>query len=259
MKRSVCDKLLIGLYFFPGPETCTQPNRCMDGTACGTLLLKPPSNTRNSRRTPIKQYAYIPLQHTFRRFFLRYGFESKIEQGRRRMPVVGQFSDVYDGAMWRQLRDPHNNNIRFADTPRSLMLTLNVDYFAPFDSNYSCGAISFTVAGGTRTVSIKTEIKLRRRTAARSDIIKVSFSNEQHTFLIIDHAIEVYVNCRIDIVLAYGSYKRFFCSWGLTAWPSIAEIQKRLPTKRPSKKKWWRLVALIWFSLDCCHVYLNQQ
>ena len=130
------------IYPLPGPERCTNPSRRMNGTLCDTPLLKSTStSTRsNNRGMPYKKYAYYPLEDSLKRLFMRENFEDKIEQWKSRHMEPGLFNDVYDGMMWYDLLDP-NTGLPFVETPRSLMLTLNIDWFAPFDSGYSCGAI----------------------------------------------------------------------------------------------------------------------
>ena len=87
---------------------------------------------------------------------MRPSFEAKIEEWRSRSRVADTFYDVFDGDMWREFvdRDGH----QFVAEPRSLLLTLNVDWFGPFEnSTYSCGAIYLTVNNLPRSERFKTE------------------------------------------------------------------------------------------------------
>ncbi|KAG2226910.1 hypothetical protein INT45_010189 [Circinella minor] len=97
------------IYPLPGPQNCTNSSRRMNGTLCDTPLLG---------------------------LFMRESFEEKIEQWKSRHMEPGLFNDVYDGMMWYYLLDP-STGLPFVETPRSLMLTLNIDWFAPFDSEPS--------------------------------------------------------------------------------------------------------------------------
>ncbi|KAG2216480.1 hypothetical protein INT45_014040 [Circinella minor] len=126
------------IYPLPGPERCTNLSRRMNGTLCDTPLIK--STSTNNRGTPYKKYAYYPLEDSLKRLFMRDNFEEKIEPWKSRPMEPGLFNDVYNGMMWYDLLDS-STGLPFIETPRSLMLTLNIDWFAPFDSGYSCGAI----------------------------------------------------------------------------------------------------------------------
>ncbi|KAG2215406.1 hypothetical protein INT45_010426, partial [Circinella minor] len=121
-------------------ERCTNPSRRMNGTLCDTPLLKSTSTRSNNQGTPYKKYAYYPLKDSLKRLFMRENFEDKTEQWKSRNMEPGLFNDVYDGMMWYDLLDP-STGLPFVETPCSLMLTLNIDWFALFDSGYSCGAI----------------------------------------------------------------------------------------------------------------------
>ena len=139
------------IYPIPGPNTCTQTNF---RTTCGAQLLKTRLNGQRSQ-TPIKQYAYLPLEESLKRLFRRQDFESKIEEWRAVQYEIGTFTDVYDGMRWRALRD--SNRVPFVNAPRSLMLTLNVDWFSPFEGTYSLGAIYLIVNNLPRAERYKTE------------------------------------------------------------------------------------------------------
>ena len=66
----------------------------------------------------------------------------------------GTLYDVYDGRMWSALKD--STGAPFVNRPRSLMLTLNVDWFQPFNNSpHSCGAIYLTINNLPRSVRNK--------------------------------------------------------------------------------------------------------
>ena len=107
---------------------------------CGNNLFKIIGNYRR----PIKEFAYQPLSVSIERLFLRPGFEAKIEEWRTRTHVEDTFFDVFDSDMWHQF--PARNGSPFIDQHRSLLLTMNIDWFGPFtNSTYSVGAIYLTV------------------------------------------------------------------------------------------------------------------
>ena len=107
---------------------------------------------------PRKEYVYNSLVHTLQVLFSRPEFENQINEWRQRGSHEDMMFDVYDAAMWTKISDCDNPNMPFVEHRRSLLLTLNVDWFQPFTrSDYSCGAIYLTVNNLPRTIRFKTE------------------------------------------------------------------------------------------------------
>ena len=108
---------------------------------------------------PRKEYPYSSLKHSLQVLFQRPGFEKKVNEWRHRTGIpTGVLYDVYDGKMWRQIPDGENPDLPFVDHHRSLLLTLNVDWFRPFrNSPYSCGAIYLVVNNLPRAERFKKE------------------------------------------------------------------------------------------------------
>ena len=65
-------------------------------------------------------------------------------------------SDIHHGLMWSSLLDTEENPF-VGDDDHSLMLTVNCDWFAPFDGTYSVGAIYVTINNLPRAERYKTE------------------------------------------------------------------------------------------------------
>ena len=66
--------------------------------------------------------------------------------------------DIYDGAMWTGIMDADDDRRSFVEHPRSLLLTLNIDWFRHFkNSHCSCGAIYLGVNNLPRTEQFKKE------------------------------------------------------------------------------------------------------
>ena len=77
---------------------------------------------------------------------------------RKRQSELSHFvySDVHDGAMWKDLQTSAMDN--FLQTPYSLALQINIDWFQPFDHvTYSVGAIYITVLNLPSTQRYKLE------------------------------------------------------------------------------------------------------
>ena len=133
------------------PTTCSN-NDIRQLNMCGNNLFKIIGN----HRRPIKEFAYQPLSASIKRSFLQPGFEAKIEEWRSRTCVENSFFDVFDGDMRRQF--PARNGSIFVDQHRSLLLSLNIDWFSPFtNSTYSVGAIYLTINNLPRSERFKTE------------------------------------------------------------------------------------------------------
>ena len=133
------------------PTTCPNNDIRYPNTCANNLF-----RTIGNYQRPIKEFAYQPLSASIERLFLRPGFEAKIEEWRTRTRVENSFFDVFDGDIWHQF--PTRNGSPFVDQHRSLLLTMNIDWFGPFtNSTYSVGAIYLTINNLPRSERFKTE------------------------------------------------------------------------------------------------------
>ncbi|KAG1000566.1 hypothetical protein G6F26_013691 [Rhizopus arrhizus] len=118
---------------------------------CGNALFT------GSSLKPVLEYPYNSITETLKKFFMRPSFEQQIEQWRRRSVDEDVMFDIYDGRVWNQLVD--SNGQVFTSQPRSLMVSLNVDWFQPSDNmKHSSGAIYLAINNlprNTRTVGQK--------------------------------------------------------------------------------------------------------
>ncbi|KAG2191502.1 hypothetical protein INT47_010971 [Mucor saturninus] len=136
---------------FDGVPQCCNFRR-LSGGICGADLFKPSRNVA----LPKKVYMYNSLISALSVLFCRPGFESSINHWRHRQQVAGMMFDVYDGAKWSNLED--SNGQQFVAHERSIMLTLNIDWFQPFDGvTYSCGAIYMSINNLPRDERYKKE------------------------------------------------------------------------------------------------------
>ena len=96
------------------------------------------------------------MSASIEKLFLWPGFKAKIKEWSSRTCVENSFFDVFDGDMWRQF--PTRNSSIFVDQHRSLLLSLNIDWFGPFtNSTYSIGAMYLTINNLPRSERFKTE------------------------------------------------------------------------------------------------------
>ncbi|OAD68820.1 hypothetical protein PHYBLDRAFT_149831 [Phycomyces blakesleeanus NRRL 1555(-)] len=89
---------------------------------CNNTLFK---STSGNRSSPVMVYPYSSLKHTLQQYFLTPNFEYRINLWRNCQTLAETKMDIYDSAMWNEIKD--NNGKRFVDDPQSLMLTLDID------------------------------------------------------------------------------------------------------------------------------------
>ena len=81
---------------------------------------------------------------------------SSYEKWRTRSVPDGYLCDVYDGLIWRKFNSAEGAN--FLSSPRCWLLTLNVDWFEPFERGvYSVGAIYLSIQNLPRDVCFRPE------------------------------------------------------------------------------------------------------
>ena len=123
---------------------------------CGALLLKKIKSKNGYKLVPIKVYPYKPLRISIEQLVSKKGFVENCERWRNRVVPAGFLSDIYEGAVWKKFYSPEMNN--FLCLPHHYLLTLNVDWFQPFEHGiYSVGAIYLTVQNLPRNERYKTE------------------------------------------------------------------------------------------------------
>lgn len=148
----------------PTPQCCTFvrfPNHPVETRRqpCSTPLFQ--VNAYGVRaKQPIKEFPYNSVIKNLEVTFQRPGFEKQILQWKDRKNTTGALYDIYDGAMWTELKYPVAGTPPkpFAEYARSLHFTLNVDWFKPFkNSQYSCGALYLVINNLPRAERFKPE------------------------------------------------------------------------------------------------------
>ena len=82
---------------------------------------------------------------------------SSYEKWRTRSVPDGYLCDVYDGLIWRKFNSAEGAN--FLSSPSCWLLTLNVDWFEPFECGvYSVGAIYLSIQNLPCDVCFQPEI-----------------------------------------------------------------------------------------------------
>lgn len=140
------------------PETAQYAPICTSkkfGVICGAVLIQ---NLVPGAR---KMYGNLvapfnSIQHALTLMFARDGFESLIEVWRDRTRHQDTMYDIYDGQLWSEFED--KNGQVFTTQSRSLMFTLNVDWFQPSKGvTYSVGAFYLTINNLPRHLRYKRE------------------------------------------------------------------------------------------------------
>ena len=110
-------------------------------TECGASLMRTVQLKSGLVYRPIKIFPCQSIKKAIAKLAQRRGFVQCCELWRQRSAFrrFGYMCDVYDGEVWGQYND-------FLCAPYNYLLTLNVDWFSPFDHGcYSVGAIYLTV------------------------------------------------------------------------------------------------------------------
>ena len=122
---------------------------------CGGNLLNVIQTKQGLVYRPIKVYPYQSLSTSLSRLALRPSFLQCREEWWNRPDFAGHgyMCDIYDGAVWKEFVDSG-----FLRAPYNYLLTLNIDWFSPFDrSIYSLGAIYLTIQNLPRSIRYKPE------------------------------------------------------------------------------------------------------
>lgn len=126
---------------------------------CGTLLLKKVRSKHGYSLQPMKVYSYHSLKSSMAQLVKKPGFLESCEKWRRRCQCMPEsyYGDVYDGSIWRSFNDAEGWN--FLTSPFNYLLTLNVDWFEPFERGvYAVGVVYLTLQNLPREVRYSTDM-----------------------------------------------------------------------------------------------------
>ena len=113
------------------------------------MLLKSIKTKQGVSLQPYKVYPYHSLKASISRLVSRPGFLEDCDSTRVPSSFLG---DIYDGCVWGEF------NSVFLGAPYCYLLTLNVDWFQPFERDvYSLGAIYLTIQNLPRNIRYKPE------------------------------------------------------------------------------------------------------
>ncbi|XP_077866482.1 uncharacterized protein LOC144354692 [Saccoglossus kowalevskii] len=122
--------------------------------ACGEVLLKKVKGQNGQEYLyPKKVYCYRSLITSLKTFVRRPGFVTACNMWRERQPEENILNDIFDGKVWKDFQ-----NEGFFKSKFNLSLTLNVDWFQPYDHTpYSVGALYMVINNLPREERFKEE------------------------------------------------------------------------------------------------------
>lgn len=144
------------------PKNCTHvsyPNHphVSRRMPCSSVLLKKVRTKVGHIFRPIKTYPYKSLRLSIEQLIkMNPSFLDICEKWRSRVVPDGYICDIYDGLIWQDFNSVEGYN--FLTSPHCYLLTLNVDWFQPFDRRiYSVGAIYLTIQNLPRHLRYRIE------------------------------------------------------------------------------------------------------
>lgn len=123
---------------------------------CNAPLYKRVKHGSHYKIVPKSLYSYFPIKETLVKLYNRPDFHRKCELWRKRRVLDGVYTDIYDGAVWKEYLCV--NGKPFLSAPYNLSLKLNVDWIQPFNhTQYSMGIIYLAVENLPRSERFKVE------------------------------------------------------------------------------------------------------
>lgn len=126
-----------------------------NASICNSNLLKTVKKKDRIELKPLKIYFYQPIKSSLSFNFQREGFIEAIGHWKVRLESIPDdwMADVYDGKVWKELKETG-----FFDSPYNLAVTLNVDWFQPYQRvKDSVGVLYLCIANLPRSLRYKQE------------------------------------------------------------------------------------------------------
>ena len=99
----------------------------------------------DAKLVPKLVYSYCSVTSTLKKFFLRKGFADQVKKWKTRQPSKNYLFDVYDGTGFLEFKTSPTEPPFVFESDYNLLLSLNIDWFSPFNSNHSVGCIYLTI------------------------------------------------------------------------------------------------------------------
>lgn len=136
----------------PGVSKLCEHKEFRRSQRCNVVLLKTVELASGKKVLyPNSVYCYNSLKSSLEQLFGQPGFASLCEQWRKRIPVNGLLTDVYDGRVWQDFLVVSGKP--FLSCKYSLALCLNIDWFQPYKlTQSSVGVVYLTILNLPRSV-----------------------------------------------------------------------------------------------------------
>ena len=131
-----------------------------DRSPCGAVITKQiPTNQGIIYRLALI-FPIVNIKCQLQRLYNKKGFEESCRKWAVRPNNNHELSDIYDGRIWKEFKDPNEDRLFQHDVSDSnLGIMLNLDWFQPFDnSQYSVGVIYGVICNLPRSNNLKPQI-----------------------------------------------------------------------------------------------------
>ena len=135
INEMVCNRSLVGAIYKPtnSREFCSGRIYDFENKSAGAQLVVQ------------MVYSYCSIITTLKKLFLRKGFADKVKSWKTRQPARDYLSDLYDATGFLDFKTSPDAPSFVMQSDYNLLLSLNIDWFSPFNTNHSVGCIYLTV------------------------------------------------------------------------------------------------------------------
>ena len=115
------------------------------GEFCEGKVYRLNKTEKGHQLVPQLVYPYCSIISTIQKFFLRKGFAQQVSSWKAHKPANEHLFDVYDATDFLNFKARSFEPSFVSQSDYNLMLSLNIDWFSPFDTIYSVGCIYMTI------------------------------------------------------------------------------------------------------------------
>ena len=111
---------------------------------CGAVITKQVPTNQGIIYRPALIFPIVNIKRQLQRLYNKKGFEESCRKWAARPNNDHELSDIYDGRIWKEFKDPNEDRLFFRHdvSDSNLGIMLNLDWFQPFDnSQHSVGVI----------------------------------------------------------------------------------------------------------------------
>ena len=126
---------------------------------CGAVITKQVPTNQGIIYRPALIFPIVNIKCQLQRLYNKKGFEESCRKWAARPNNDHELSDIYDGRIWKEFKDPNEDRLFFRHdvSDSNLGIMLNLDWFQPFDnSQHSVGVIYGVICNLPRSERFKT-------------------------------------------------------------------------------------------------------